>query len=726
MSVPIPEKSRTAAPYVPSVLAACVGPYPGLTAADQPGPVPGYPPPPPAAATDEDVGATREPNAGPGVYPTFEDPITDGLLPDLSSGTPRGLIDFGLETNLDLSLADLSFLESYNAQIPFEYEVAGTAQPFESAWTTEDDSTRTNRETGEDRSVQRLRWRFVPAPQDHGYAEHGNLLLSNQAAADATTQSLRGLNAGIGADDAFDLPTRDKILSIVLRQMPQHLSNAVASFPSPDLLGRLIRYVLTVPFSSAGSWIHCGTFAAKRSLPELALAMAAAGAVLTPDSALQKLGFAMQEAVRHQLRAVFEGDNTFIRDLEAHQAFLLQLEIGLWSGNSRKIEISESFRQPLITMLRRGGMFHAAAYRLITVNPGDTGQIMEDKWRAWVQQESRKRLVYRLWEHDAQSSMVLQTSPLMSYAEMSVPLPVSPALWRANDAEHWKNLYCAQQAGRPPTLRECVLTADLLEASRRMVDMNASCAAALYAVWGMIWEYRQMNQLLSCGSSSPGAASCQRSLLMTSRYQQLAEMLDHFGTGYQNEAGLHLHVTLMHLHMSLEEIQLLAASLEKPPTADRIPTSIWSWSRSKEGRRAVWHAGQVVREVRALPPRSLRDFTAIALYHSTLALWAYGVGLGPLSATDATPTDVWLDGADSDIIKRFVSLERGRPMLHAVSDGGGVDLRDPSALLAMTLQVMRQNHSGLDVREPPLVVNLVHLMERLPRGDVVTTQGVIV
>jgi len=29
---------------------------------------------------------------------------------------------------------------------------------------------------------------------------------------------------------------------------------------------------------------------------------------------------------------------------------MLQIEIGLWSGNSRKMEIAESFQQPLLTV----------------------------------------------------------------------------------------------------------------------------------------------------------------------------------------------------------------------------------------------------------------------------------------------------------------------------------------------------------------------------------------
>ena len=83
--------------------------------------------------------------------------------------------------------------------------------------------------------------------------------------------------------------------------------------------------------------------------------MAAAGAVLTPDSAFRNLGFAMQEVVRRRLPGVCEADNTLIWDLELHQTFLPRLKISLWSANCRKMEIGEGFRYPLINMLRRWG-----------------------------------------------------------------------------------------------------------------------------------------------------------------------------------------------------------------------------------------------------------------------------------------------------------------------------------------------------------------------------------
>lgn len=435
-------------------------------------------------------------------------PPEAGSLPDLPPITRGGLVAFGLETNLDLSMVDLSFLESYNARAPFEYEAATTSTLAPTAQAVENEATEADHAAEQDQSVQRLRWRFVPVPQDHGYAEHGNLLLSGQVGSHSPPTSLRDVDMGPGPDNCLDLASRDKIMSIALSQMPQSFSLNAASFPSPELLDRLIRYFLSVPFSTAGAWIHRSTFIPRHSRSELLLAMAAAGAVLTPDSALQKLGFAMQEVVRHRLSTVFEADNTRIRDLELLQTFLLCLEIGLWSANSRKMEISESFRHPLITMLRRRGRFDAAGYLSIAVDPVDSGQALEDKWRLWVREESIKRLVYHLWQHDVQCSMVLMTSPLMSYAELSLPLPACPALWNASDAKSWKEIIRTQQAGqfssRPTPLTECVLNMDLLESNRHVIDMRLSCTAVLHAIWGLIWEYRQMSLLTRSSNKGHG------------------------------------------------------------------------------------------------------------------------------------------------------------------------------------------------------------------------------
>ncbi|KUL88954.1 hypothetical protein ZTR_03446 [Talaromyces verruculosus] len=665
----------------------------------------------------------------PDPYLTLLQPNSENTLPDFYSTKPGGLIDFALETNLDLSIADLSFLESYNTDIPFVNEAAYTAlSPVPSVRDADGEASLLDGNVREDRYVERLRWRFVPVSQDHGYSEHGNLLLEGQAGPGDTPQSLRSLPEGSTSMECVDLSLRDKILSIVLGQMPHPLSRAISSFPSPELLDRLILYFLTIPISSARAWFHRPTFNVKQARPEVLLAMAAAGAVLTPDSALRKLGFAMQEVVRHHLPTLYEADNTLISDLELQQAYLLYLEISLWSGNSRKIEIAESFRQPLITMLRRRGMFYTAGYPPINLHPDDTDRITEAKWYSWVRQESTKRLVYHLWEYDMQTSMVLMTKPLISYAEVSIPLPAPSYLWLANDAEQWKRLYLSWQAQcrslpRVITISDCILNMDLLESHRLLTDMTISCAAVLHALWGMTSEYKQMNMLITRDSrnnnsnldgngvvNQPG--HWHGGLVMASRYQQLSEMLNYFGISHRDDGAVHWHCIQMHLHMSLEDIQLLAAFLQNPSHPNGILSSIQAWSRSKEGRWAVWHAGQIFRELKILSPQHLRDFTAIALYHSTLTIWAYSIGRGR-TVTETGPV-IWLDGTETSNLQRFVTLERHQPMLQGLlSEDGPIDLQDPKGTLTLAVQLMRQNHGGQNATEPPLVINLVHLLEKL-------------
>lgn len=102
--------------------------------------------------------------------------------------------------------------------------------------------------------------------------------------------------------------------------------------------------------------------------------------------------------------------------------------------------------------------------------------------------------------------------------------------------------------------------------------MRLSCTAVLHALWGLIWEYQQMRLLTSDSSNSSNNHSSTilgpsrlwtGGFLMACRYQQLTDMLDYFGVGYRNENVLYWHNTLMHMHMSLEEIQLFAVSLEQ-------------------------------------------------------------------------------------------------------------------------------------------------------------------
>ena len=178
----------------------------------------------------------------------------------------------------------------------------------------------------------------------------------------------------------------------------------------------------------------------------------------------------------------------------------------------------------------------------------------------------------------------------------------------------------------------------------------------------------------------------------------------------------------MHLHMPLEEIQQSAGLEEVHP----VQQTLREWAQSQASRRAVWHAGQVVREARVLPSQHFRDFNAVALYHAGLAFWAYGVssrvgvssssphpgrGQSPPQSEDLFP--VWLDDIWGEAVNRFISLEKGMPALHhTLLDKPPSNLCDINAVLDVVLGVMRQEHQPHKLR-PPLVENLIHLLEGL-------------
>ena len=122
------------------------------------------------------------------------------------------------------------------------------------------------------------------------------------------------------------------------------------------------------------------------------LAMAAAaGAVLAPIPALRRFGFALQEAVRVTIPNRFEENNTKIADIVPVQTLIMVQDLGLWSGNRRKMEIAECHLTIPIAMMRYRGKFQRSSYPSVVVERGDEGRVLEEKWRVWYELESWKR-----------------------------------------------------------------------------------------------------------------------------------------------------------------------------------------------------------------------------------------------------------------------------------------------------------------------------------------------
>lgn len=138
-------------------------------------------------------------------------------------------------------------------------------------------------------------WQWTPGQHDHAYAEQLNLSLPPDV--DISTARL-----AFGAEmvePRVSQTSRDRILAMVLSTCQQHsFARVVSSFPSADLLSKLLHNFIDFHSRLADCWIHLPSVQPDQSRPELLASMIASGAVLSGVHAIRKLGFAIQEAVR--------------------------------------------------------------------------------------------------------------------------------------------------------------------------------------------------------------------------------------------------------------------------------------------------------------------------------------------------------------------------------------------------------------------------------------------
>ncbi|KAH6620555.1 hypothetical protein C7974DRAFT_364213 [Boeremia exigua] len=646
----------------------------------------------------------------------FDDtPSMDPFLPDYfrnmppfdsflsGHATPRGIMDLNFDMDVGLTDLDLGLLDQYNFQVPF---IAGT--PSTDAQGLEQQPLDGDSAPVRTEAFKQSIWRYMPRrDKDHSAMEQTNLAFPDsdkESSRRAHLPQRRALNERLGR------VSRDRVMALVLGTCSaENVKRIASAFPSVELLDGLIQFFLTSPILDVQSWFHLPTLSLAKLSPELLACIISAGAASTPDIPLRKLGFALHEAARMGQGKSFEEDNTAIRDLQHIRTFFLMLVVGMWSGVSRKMEISESFLQPLVTMIRRGGRLRRWTWKDIAPSAEEDGSALDLKWREWIHQESYLRLIYRVFELDRQSSMALLKPPLITYSEMQLPLPSSNNLWLAKSATAWKAAYLsAWDAKKRPSAVDCVLDLEYL------AQHDNASTTYLYMMWGLVWEFRQMSSL---GSRSP--VKTHNSLILSSRYQELTKQIEDFHLSsppMTKSAEITMELMLVHLNASLDDIQLFAG-IEGQEEARSAYPSLRDWTKTVPARQAVWHAGQILRAAEGLPKGLLCNFNAIAVYHAGLILWGYG--FLKRSVTDkSTPSAtsqavVILNGDDALSARRFVTLDRGCPSIRLVKSNDTVPLSNVGAVMDGLVQLLLAPYDAVEGSCPPLVGNLVQLLEGL-------------
>ncbi|KAL3451605.1 hypothetical protein BJX65DRAFT_293519 [Aspergillus insuetus] len=633
------------------------------------------------------------------------------------------LYDHDLNYDFDLTEVDFGLIDFYNSR----GSVNPVLQPAEDPHDRDADSGIALGAEAYQRSSLSA---WQPAREDHAFADQGDLSVPKSIdSPEASVRSERQI-----LSERLSPGTRDLIFGMVLQTSQRaNLARIMKSFPSTELLDSLIQDFFARQSEQVDSWIHGPTFHLNEESPDMVGIVAAAGAVKSPIPTIRKLGFALMEVVRLQMSTKYENDNTTIRHLRASQTYALVIDVGIWSGSGRRTEIAESFQQPILTMLRRGLRFRRSFYSCIIPSLDDTHEALERKWREWAEQESFKRLVHHLFLHDAQSSLMLNINPLISYADLELPFPMIRPLWEAKTAVEWRDIYLATAslgAERLPSLVDVLR--DMSQWQGR-IDYQLSGSVILHGMSALISEYHRL-KFISQGDSKHWNA-----LVINSRQQELSQVLQHFrmisyewGNMPGPQISLIYEVISMFLFMSLEELQLFAGKEDKKE-ARRVYHSALQWINSVDSRRAIWHAGQVIRAAKSMAPGSLTGFLAVGVYYASLAFWSYSVvskarDSKMAAATTASPNSdshsvsannnsslrdrypmVFLDGEESTDVHKFISLGRGCPALQGVH--GPAVVADPGRVMDVAQGLLRADapHDAL----PPLVQGLCQLMNDL-------------
>ncbi|KAJ6107574.1 hypothetical protein N7523_008897 [Penicillium sp. IBT 18751x] len=601
----------------------------------------------------------------------------------------RDLLDFGIEpssyTGPGFSLAQ-NMRKAENHTDDHLFVSSGTTTPMNAGIV----GLRTD-------VFQQSMWRWDPTMFDNCGAERANI--SIQVGPMDCPETCMAATSQMWSQD-ISSALRDKILVLVLSTLgPQATHTVLPSFPTLGLLNSLMHHFLNGHAENIASWLHLPTFDAEKVRTQLLLMIIAAGAITCTHPMIQQLGFALQEVVRDLLQREFEGDNRHTRDLQYLQAFSLVLEVGLWSGNKRKMEIAEGFMLPIITLI------------------GD---------------DAARRC-----------SMALQTTPLFSFGEVSLDLPAAKEIWMAPNAHEWRTQYLRLFNGPADSYPATYYVYEISQLRlRRGVDPDFSALVVVYSTWTLVWSHLQLHSMLECQPSNSQHCYSATSSSYNQELRQILGQIRMSLVDWNDRPRLKLDLlvqrVMLSLHVSFDLVQTFAGKNGAEAARQTFPLQ-QRWVESSGSREAIWHAGQILR----LAGQSVRggeqvvQFDYICVYHAGLTFWAYStvqfIGRKRSQAAKKSsklqvmppPSDelVWLDSEYANNIQQFISLGRGTPVVCDWRKGepamsNPIYLNDSNAVLKLCVSILRYHvEGGIDERPVSLVDNLCQMMQELGRAS---------
>ncbi|KAI7355421.1 hypothetical protein KC354_g10788 [Hortaea werneckii] len=578
---------------------------------------------------------------------------------------------------------------------------------------------------------KRSPWLWIPERNSNAFTEHNRIQLDEGHLQSASSPH-QPFAETLSIPDRLSQSSRDRILQLVVRTAKSQI--CITSFPSADCLDLLIKMGIAKKFET-DAWIHPFTFKSEDCRPELLTALVAAGCVCFGVKTVSRTGLVLLEIVRVALSRVIEEDNSAVRDLRWLQASMIWLDIAAFCGFKRKMEVAESNLQPLITAMRRYGKFDRVAYSPITPSTADSASQLHETWLQWVEAQSFCRLAHHLFEHDTFMTLTKHRNPLLSYAELSLPLPASRALWLAPSADEWRTIYLEQQSPshrQAPSLRSILADSGMMRCMTPEVDVQVATSTYLSGIAAQVWEHGKLVSLHVNGGDDSDATA---RLWNQSRHEKLCDVL-HASELNANvtafSAALMRHFLLMTLHVNLDTIMRFAGKCGEAEAQQAYQVLV-VWLPTKPARLALWHAVQVVKAARDAAPYQLRGCDAFLTWHAVSLMWAYGMlqqNVARRTARSSPVPDsttleasaparqkqlVFLDGERSAEVDDFFYRNDGIPCMRLSDSSRTVcSLHKAQNVMTIGIEALERNCPGEGrTGMPQMIKSLCDLMEEL-------------
>ncbi|KAI0407671.1 hypothetical protein F4802DRAFT_521407 [Xylaria palmicola] len=426
----------------------------------------------------------------------------------------------------------------------------------------------------------------------------------------------------------------------------------------------------------------------------LVLLMIAQGASLAPNDEARALSPGLIEICRLSLFDVVEKKVEMCADLMVHRCALLFTLSAVWSGDKWLMDISMGQRGIYLTMLKHAGLFEPSTTALFNLT--------NLSWNSWVDYETKNRLVYNWVMVDQELSLFHDTAPLLPVSDLCAPLPGPENLWTAGNAGEWTaTLQANNTPDGPPVMPSLSrLYQEFVHSHDQPAHLNPHrMRLLLHPLQSLVWHVRSVMLHLSDVSDPTAWASTENTQPIQKQVEVLLQKW-HNICHYYFKANATCPVTMTNLAL----FHLIALNtVVNFPAIEQHARREWQDGPEKLGHhihaaeQTIYHCGQVIRMLRAIPEDHRPVWWSVALYRAMLTLWAFSILRRDPSFKRNVEQGIQLviDHVTLEDQPLFDFLWKGKNIaVLSGPDGSTVSLEDPSNILIYAISMLDKGFSS--------------------------------